>query len=235
MYKYDLHIHTAEGDIVANVSGAEIVKKYKELGYDGVVITDHYFSSFYKWFKDDINLDDKTSIIDRYLRGYYSALNEAEKIGFTVLCGAEVRFDGTPNDYLVYGLNPEDFYELPLLNRLKNVEELSNVLPDSALIVQAHPFRDKMTVCTPNHIFGIEGYNAGTPKFRNEMAKTFAKFYNKPIVSGTDFHCSPNFALGGITTDKKINNNKDFVEVLKSGNYSIIETFEKQWWQCENP
>ena len=30
-------------------------------------------------------------------------------------------------------------------------------------------------------------------------------------------------------------NNKDFIEVLKSGNYSIIETFEKQWWQFENP
>ncbi len=224
MYKYDLHIHTAECDKVASVSGAEIVRLYKDAGYNGLVITDHYFAQFYDWFKDEIDINDKKNIIDRYLRGYHSALNEAEKIGFTLLCGAEVRFDNSINDYLVYGLNERDFYQLPLLNRLKNVEELSAILPEKALIVQAHPFRDRMTVHSPDSIFGIEGYNGCTEKFRNEMAKIFASHYNKPITSGSDFHRASHLAKGGIITSKEIKCSGDLVNVLSDGDYKIIET-----------
>ncbi|MBE7059095.1 MAG: transposase [Ruminococcaceae bacterium] len=224
MKKYELHAHTAECDKVAGVGGAEIVRLYKDAGYDGLVITDHYFALFFDWFKDEINIGNKKNIIDRYLRGYYSARNEAEKIGFTLLCGAEVRFDNSINDYLVYGLNEQDFYQLPLLNRLKDVEELSRVLPENALIVQAHPFRDKMTVCSPDNIFGIEGYNGCTEKFRNKMAKTFASHYNKPITSGSDFHHVSHLARGGIITSKKINSSSDLVDVLKNGDYRIIES-----------
>ena len=222
MYKYDLHIHTAECDKVAKVGGAEIVRLYKGAGYDGLVITDHYFDLFFDWFRDEINTNDKANVINRYLRGYYSARNEADKIGFTVLCGAEVRLGNTINDYLVYGLEEQDFYHLPLLNRLQSVEELSAVLPDNALIVQAHPFRNKMTVCSPSGIFGIEGYNGGTEKFRNEMAKMFAEHYNKPITSGSDFHDVSHLAKGGIITSKKINSNIELVNILRSGDYKIM-------------
>lgn len=223
MYRYDLHIHTAECDKVANVGGTEIVRLYHNAGYDGIVITDHYFALFYEWFVDEININSKASVIDRYLRGYYAAKNEAEKIGFTVLCGAEVRFDHTTNDYLVYGLSEKDFYQLPLLNRLRNVGELEAVLPGNAIIVQAHPFRNNMTVHSPDHLFGIEGYNGGTEKFRNELAKLFAENYHKPITSGSDFHNASHLAKGGIVTSKKICCNRDLIDLLRSGDYRILE------------
>lgn len=225
MYKYDLHIHTSECDKYACVCGADIVKYYKDAGYDGIVITDHYESRILDWMKEEIGSSDKQDIINRYLRGYYSALNEAEKIGFTVLCGAEVRFETNINDYLIYGLNEQDFYQLPFLNKLQNIEELLSVLPQDALIVQAHPFRDKMTVCNPNKLFGIEGYNGGTEKFRNEMAKMFANHYNKIITSGSDFHEISHLAKGGIATNKKINSHTDLVNILKDGEYKIIESY----------
>ncbi len=225
MYKYDLHIHTAECDKYAWVGGAEIVRRYKDTGYDGLVITDHYESRMLDWFKDEIGTNDKEKIINRYLRGYYSARNEAEKIGFTVLCGAEVRFEGNINDYLIYGLEEQDFYSLPLLNKLQNIEELSAVLPQNAIIVQAHPFRNGMTVCSSNNIFGIEGYNGCTEKFRNEMAKMFASHYKKAITSGSDFHEISKLAKGGIETHEKINSPIDLVNTLKSGDYKIIESY----------
>ena len=120
MNKYELHVHTAECDKVAKIGGAELVKLYCESGYNGMVITDHYFSLFYEWFQDDICNADHQKIIARYLKGYYAAINEGEKRGFTVLCGAEVRFDHFINDYLIYGLEENDLYRLPLLNKLKN-------------------------------------------------------------------------------------------------------------------
>ena len=55
MYKYDLHIHTSECDKVALTDAAAIVRLYKGIGYDGIVITDHFFSLFYEWFGNEID------------------------------------------------------------------------------------------------------------------------------------------------------------------------------------
>ena len=223
MNKYELHIHTSECDKVAECGGAEIVRLYREAGYSGLVITDHYFSLFYKWFEKELSGRDKKGIIERYLKGYYAARNEGEKTGLTVLCGAEVRFDNTVNDYLVYGLEEKDFYDLPLLNKLQSVEELIKVLPEYALAVQAHPFREGMTVCNPDLLFGIEGYNGGTESFRNEMAKTYAANFGKALTSGPDFHSKSHLAKGGIATKHKILTSSDLVKVLKDSDYTLIE------------
>ena len=226
MWKYELHVHTAECDLCANVGGAEIVRLYKEAGYSGLVITDHYFSLFHEWFKEELVGATHRQMIERWLRGYYAARNEGEKSGITVLAGAEVRFDGTINDYLVYGLDPEDFYELPLLNRLKNLNELVEVLPKHAYIVQAHPFRNGMTVIDPSPLSAIEAYNAGTEPYRNQMAKAFAEHYGKQMTSGSDFHHPHACGKGGICCDRKIANASDLLSVLRNGDYFLIENGE---------
>jgi len=225
-YPFEMHVHTAECDRYAKLDGAEIVRMYHERGYSGLVITDHYFSLFFDWFAEELSGASHRAVIDRWLRGYHAARNEGERLGFTVLSGAEVRFDGTINDYLVYGLEPEDFYRLPLLNRLRNVEELAAALPPDALIVQAHPFRDHMTVRDPAPLFGIEGYNAGTEPFRNTMAKMFAAHYGKPILSGSDLHHAKALAKGGIAADRRVETAADLVSVLRAGAYRLIENGE---------
>ena len=227
MYKTELHLHTSDGDLYAQHSGDEIVRMYANEGYNTLVITNHYFSPFFTWFKDELEGADHKRIIDRYLKGYYAAKNEGEKLGITVLPGAEVRVKSSANDYLVYGLDEKDFYDLPILSNLKNLDELVDTIPDHALIVWAHPFRNKCTTFTPDRIFGIEGFNYGNEPFRNEMAKMFAKHYGKPMTSGSDFHGSNALAKGGIISNKKILTVKDLVEVLKSGEYSLIETPKK--------
>lgn len=225
MNKFELHVHTSECDVFAQMKGCDIVKLYKDAGYSGLVVTDHYFSMFFDWFKKELDGASHKQLIDRWLRGFYSARNEGEKYNFTVLLGAEVRFDGSINDYLVYGLEPHFFYDAPLLNRLSGLEELLSILPQDACVVQAHPFRDNMTVCNPAPLFGIEGFNGGTEKFRNQMAKDFAKYYKKAITSGSDFHTPSALAKGGILTDRIISSEKDLVSVLRDGNYSIIENY----------
>ncbi len=223
MNKYELHAHTAECDRVVSKSGAEIVRMYADAGYSGMVITDHYFKTFYDWFSDELCGADHKKTVERYLKGYYAARNEGEKLGFSVICGAEVRIDGTINDYLVYGLDERDFFELPLLNRLASLDELLKTLPDKALVVQAHPFRNKMTVCDPTPIFGIEVYNGGTEAFRNSLAREYAEHYGKAMTSGSDFHGPGHLAKGGIATEEKIESPGDLVRVLKSGKYLLIE------------
>lgn len=223
MYKYELHLHTSEGDLCAFRSGAECVRMYHGAGYSGMVVTNHYFATFFDWFADDLCGADHRATVDRYLRGYYNARNEGEKLGFTVLVGAEVRFADTVNDYLVYGVDEEFFYNAPLLHRLGGVEELNEILPDGALVVWAHPFRDGMTVRDPAPLFGIEAYNAGTDDFRNETARFFASHYEKPMTSGSDFHDDRALAMGGIVTEKTILTSADLSCVLRRGDYRLIE------------
>ena len=224
MYRYDLHIHTAECDLAASVPAAEIVRMYHDEGYNGLVITDHCFSIFFDWFGEELAGKSHKEITERWLRGYYEARNEGEKLGMTVLPGAEVRFDGTINDYLVYGLTEDFFYNAPQMNRLKNLGELFAVLPEDVCVEQAHPFRVNMTVIDPAPLFGIEAYNGGTEMYRNHLAKDLALHYKKPMTSGSDFHHQSHLARGGIMTRTKIETPADLVALLKSGAYSLIET-----------
>ena len=221
--KYELHVHTAECDPFATMGGAEIVHRYLDAGYQGIVITDHYFALFFQWFQKELT-DCHQTIIDRYLRGYYNARNEGEKLGLTVLPGAEVRLDACPNDYLIYGLEVEDFYRLPCLNRQENLHTLLELLPKDVCVVQAHPFRDNMSVQNPAPLFGLETYNSHTEPFRNEMARTYALHYKKTMTSGSDCHSENDIAKGGILTTQVIASPKDLITVLRSGNYRNLQS-----------
>ena len=224
MYRYDLHIHTAECDLAAHVPAAEIVRMYKEAGYDGIVITDHYFSIFFDWFAEELSGASHRQIIDRWLRGYHAAREAGEQLGLTVLAGAEVRFDGTINDYLLYGITEDFFYSAPLLNRLKTPAELRALLPADVCMVQAHPFRVGMTVADPAPLDGIEVYNGGTEPPRNRLAYDYAASLGKIMTSGSDFHKPAALAKGGIMTETPILTPTDLVSVLRGGTYTRIET-----------
>ena len=42
-YLYETHMHTSQGSACAHVPGAEMARLYKEAGYTGIVITDHFW------------------------------------------------------------------------------------------------------------------------------------------------------------------------------------------------
>ena len=98
-YKYELHCHTKETSLCGQVPAAEIVKMYKEQGYNGIVITDHYSPMTFK----PSRVYRPQTDIDFYISGYKEALKYADE-NFTVLLGMELRYYATANDYLVYGV-----------------------------------------------------------------------------------------------------------------------------------
>ena len=106
--------------------------------------------------------------------------------------------------------------------RVKNLRELLAVLPDRAVVVQAHPFRDNMTVVSPDLLFGVEAHNGRTSPFRNKMARDYAEHYGKVMTSGSDFHKMKDLAKGGIATPRTVTCSAELVELLKSGDYSLI-------------
>ena len=224
MTRFELHAHTSECDLAAHASGAELVRIYHAAGYDGMVITDHYFSAFYKWFADELEGKSHREIMARRLKGYYEARNEGEKLGFTVLPGAEVRFNKSPygiNDFLVFGCDEEFFLTAPRLNELTSLDELKAILPENACVVLAHPFRVKMTVMDPAPLFGIEAHNGLTEPFRNGMAEDYARHFGKPVTAGSDCHHRDHACKGGILTDRIIRTPRDLTDVLRSGEYTL--------------
>ena len=42
-YKYEVHMHTAQSSACGKTPAREYISEFKRLGYDGIIITDHFF------------------------------------------------------------------------------------------------------------------------------------------------------------------------------------------------
>lgn len=221
-YKYELHTHTKYGSRqCGRTEPKEIARLYKEKGYSGVVLTDHYSPLTFSPFHGFLN---PKKYIEEYINPYYE-MKKYEDDNFSVMFGMELRHYGTGNDYLIYGVDPEWLRNQGnLLAKFeKEVYELMHA--QGYLVYQAHPFRPYITRCNPKYIDGVEIYNGKVPKASNEKAEAWAKAENKLMVSGSDFHVPKQLARGGIITQKPIKNNADLLDVLKSMDFEMIKTY----------
>lgn len=213
-FLYDMHVHTSEVSPCGKVSSSDLVHMYKKAGYQGVVITDHYYEAYFESLKCS-TWEEK---VHKYLEGYRKASGEGRKAGLDVILGIELRFQGSINDYLVYGVD-EDFLlknkELYTLD-LCSFKEL--IKDKDILIYQAHPYRFDGMPASPALLDGIEVYN-GNPRHesRNSKAFDFARENNLKMISGSDFHNPEDLALGGIMIPERLKDQKQLVNFLKMG------------------
>ena len=218
-YKYDLHVHTDETSPCGKVKASEGVRMYKEAGYYGIVITDHYFDGFFENLSD-MSWKDK---VDCYLDGYKRAYAKGLEIGLKVILGMEIRFLENLNDYLVYGLEENFIYEHPELYKL-DLAGFRNLLSGTGIMVfQAHPYRSGLVRADPALLDGVEIFN-GNPRHNslNEKAELFASKHNLIGISGSDFHQPQDLARGGMLLTESVETSKELADVLKSGKFSEL-------------
>ena len=183
--KFDLHVHTAETSKCGTVSAPDLVRTYKNNGYDGFVVTDHLHETY-------ISLqncrDDWQECVTRFLFGYQEAKRVGDEIGFTVALGAELRFPENDSDYLLYGIDEAFLRENPYLFNTDHASFFRKY-GDKILIIHAHPFRD-CDVVFYDSIHGLEVVNCNPrQKNRNELALQLAKENPHLIrVCGSDAH-----------------------------------------------
>lgn len=217
--KYELHSHTTETSQCAQITAKELVEKYKELGYSGIVITNHY-SDFTFSLKEIFN---KKLRSEHYLKGYREA-KKYETEDFCVLLGVELRFFLNGNDYLIYGVTEELVEKSPFLLPMYLKRTSAFFRKHGCIIIQAHPFRPYIYRANPKYLDGVEIVNGKSTKEENEKALKWAEKKNLKIkTSGSDCHRVTGAGISGIETNEPIKNNDDLLRILKSGEFEIIE------------
>lgn len=215
-YLTELHAHTSEVSRCAHVDAAGVVDRYLSEGYTSLVISNH----FNNYTLDRTGSDWKTRA-EYYLNGWRCAVKHAGE-RMHVLLGAEIRFPENLNDYLIFGLTEEYLLSHPYLYEL-NLRDFSELAhADGLLVIQAHPFRNGMTVMPPELLDGYEIFNGHVGhSSRNPITRDWCRMHGKIPTSGSDFHNADFYTDAGILTDEPITDMNRLCAVLRSGDYTL--------------
>lgn len=220
-FKFDAHVHTSEGSACACTTGAEMADAYKEKGYSGIVITDHFFNGNSS-VPRELPWEEKISLL---CKGYEHAKKRGDEIGLTVLFGWEFAY--ASSDFLTYGLDRQWLLDHPYIMEMPIWDYARLVRDSGGFIVHAHPFRlwgyvQKITLI-PRETGAVEIINMSNSREENERAKWYAESYGMPVTAGSDAHNANALPCGGIITDTEIRSAGDYVEAVCSGSARLIE------------
>lgn len=210
--RVELHMHTAEVSPCGLVRAKKGVRIYHKLGYQAIVITDHFNKTFFGmlWF---LSWRRK---VDLFLRGYRRAKSEGDRLGIKVLLGMEFCAPDSRDDILVYGFDESFLYERENLHLLTPQGLYEEAKKADLLLIQAHPFRKKISQVYDSIIEGIEVFN-GNPRHNshNDKALSHAMEKGHMMTSGSDFHQKNDAGTGGVYLPRVPKNSRDLVNMLR--------------------
>ena len=218
-YLYEMHLHTSQGSLCGRSTGKEHARYYKENGYQGIVITDHFFGGNTTASKE-LPWRERVEI---FCSGYEDALEEGKRIGLDVFFGWEQNYE--MDEYLVYGLDKQWLLEHPEVETWTRREQLEQVHRYGGCVIQAHPFRDRAYIprilLGKDYCDGIEVANAGQPPYNDYIALRYAKEYDLLMIAGSDNHLTNGEKwlpekLMGIETEKRLENIGELVSLIRN-------------------
>ena len=221
MFYYETHLHTSPVSKCARAGVEESLRFYKELGYDGVFITNHFL---------DGNIGgDRSAPYEEQIQFYFSDYEQAvalgKKLGIKVFCGVEISYGGT--DFLIYGLDKQWYLAHPEIMGMKKSDELRFLMESGALVIQAHPYRDSSYIdhirLFPQCVHGAEVMNTSRPEQEQVIAQLYVKHYNLIPFAGSDNHTGPRRSrLSGMCCPDAVESERDFVSKVLGGEMEIF-------------
>ncbi len=221
MHKIETHLHTVHVSHCGHMEAAEIVSLYKAAGYDALIVTDHYNRTTFDYLGiDPASPGSKTHA---FLDGYRRVREEGERQGIRVFKGAELRFDESENDYLLYGWRDDLLADPDSIFRMGIAAFAPIARREGALIVQAHPYRRTCTPAIACYLDGVEVYNA-SPRHdsRNELAREYAEQFGLIATSGSDCHRTEDVGRAGILVDHLPSDSMEMSRLIRSRNYQLL-------------
>lgn len=217
-YLYEVHLHTTAASACARSAGSEYISFYKNLGYDGIIVTDHFFNGNCCVPKN-LPWEER---VDIFCSGYEDAKAEGDRQGFKVFFAWECRFNG--DEFLVYGLDKKWLMDHPDMMTWDHITHYNKIKADGGLVVQAHPFRERGYLSEvyvhPHQCDAFEVANSGNPHEQNRMAYRYAREHQIIMTAGSDIHHvgrTGNGYIYGMEFDKPLNSINDYVQRIKSG------------------
>lgn len=215
-FKTELHAHTKPASECSQIYPEELVENYARLGYNSVVISNHFYSGMRYY-------GDKKKCIDAYLADFDLAADAGEKLGIHVILGCEIRFAENVNDYLLFGIDRDllteayDYLDKDLAVFSKDFRREDRVL------LQAHPFRNGMALADPAYLDGIETFNVHPGhNSRVAVAAKYAREHDFIVSAGTDYHHHGHEGLAGVLTPNVLKTSGDVALALRSRNYLLV-------------
>lgn len=210
MYRYETHLHTAPVSKCATADVRKTVEFYKELGYAGIFVTNHFLDG-------NINIPSDTPYeqkIEFYFADYEAAKKLGDQVGLQVFPGVELSYKGT--DFLIYGLSKQWYLEHPQIMGMKKSEELMLMQEAGALVIQAHPYREAGYIdhirLFPRHVHGVEVINGSNMGLVNDMAEHYARCYELIPFAGSDNHSAYRKPmLAGVEFETPLADEQDFI------------------------
>ncbi len=210
-YRYELHLHTCQGSNCGTSTGAEHARFYRDAGYQGIFVTDHFYKGNTAAPRDL----PWAQWVDHFCSGFEDAWNEGQKIGLDVFFGWEENFEG--DEYLVYGLDKQFLLDHPEMIRWTRKEQYDAIHAAGGCILQAHPFRMRSYLSAirlgERVADGIEVANAGNTAVQDAYAWQYAQKHGLYTIVGSDNHKShPGSPLFSVGLDKPLDSAADWVQ-----------------------
>ena len=225
MYLYETHVHSLNGSLCGKCTPKELVDAYKDAGYTGFILTDHFVKGNTSVPRDlDWNIR-----MQMYYDAYLQAKEEGNKLDFDVFFGIEHWYE-KGKEILIYGIDLDFLLTHPELDTARIETYADFVHEYGGILVHAHPhrirdyiepdFMPRYDVCD-----GIEVYNAGDIDEINELAVRDAIRLNKLMTSGGDVHKvidEPKLGRAGVGFSRRLKDIHDFVTALRNGEGQIM-------------
>lgn len=220
-YKYETHMHSSEVSTCGIKTAKEQVRVYKQKGYTGIILTDHFVNGY-------TNCPRNSSWRDKmifFASGYENAKKEGEKCGLDVFFGLEYTILGS--DFLTYGLDLDFLIAHPDIDKLP-IEKYSEIVrQNGGFIAQAHPFREDPWVANPFPVHhslldAVEVFNTNMRDTWNEEAMEFADLHKLPKQAGSDSHGHSGRFISGVELDKKADSIFDIINAIKNSEAKLI-------------
>ena len=215
-FLYETHMHTCQASACGKSTGKEHARFYKEQGFDGIIVTDHFFGGN---TSVDCTLPWEERI-DRFWSGYEDAKEEGDRIGLDVFFGLEQNFGF--DEYLIYGLTKEYMKAHPEMERWTRRQQLEEVHKAGGCVIQAHPFRMRFYMdrirLGQQFADGIEVANAGNERLDDARARRYGLEKGLVMTAGSDNHRSPASSLFGVMLEKRLTSIDDYVKIILDRN-----------------
>lgn len=222
MFKTETHLHTAPVSSCASIPPREMIRRYKEAGYDTVFVSDHLAKFHFDKFPEGMTWEQQ---VDYFFAAYDKAKKSGDEFGINVLLSAELSLHG--NHYLLYGINREMIYARPDIFQI-SLEEFAEFAKKNRLtVVQAHPLRDGKCTPHPECVDGMEAVNAN-PRHENFDDEVFkiAKAHNLPVSAGSDAHRDEDIGNAAMISDVEITSVEQYVDLFLNGKLKLMRRGE---------